>query len=114
MIIPAFRIPCLFQLMTGLYCPGCGGTRAVKALLAGHPVLSFLYHPLVLCTAVTAAVFAVSWGLYFLTGKEKFRMEPDDRYAYAAAEALAFCVLDFFAMEFLMESLLSNRQKSSL
>ena len=35
--------------------------------------------------AVTAAVFAVSWGLYFLTGKEKFRMEPDDRYAYAAA-----------------------------
>jgi len=34
---------------------------------------------------VTAAVFAVSWGLYFLTGKEKFRMEPDDRYAYAAA-----------------------------
>ena len=59
MIIPAFRIPCLFQLMTGLYCPGCGGTRAVKALLAGHPVLSFLYHPLVLCTAVTAAVFAV-------------------------------------------------------
>ena len=85
MIIPAFRIPCLFQLMTGLYCPGCGGTRAVKALLAGHPVLSFLYHPLVLCTAVTAAVFAVSWGLYFLTGKEKFRMEPDDRYAYAAA-----------------------------
>ena len=85
MIVPAFRMPCLFQMMTGLYCPGCGGTRAVKALLTGHPVLSFLYHPLVLCTAVTAAVFAAAWGLYFLTGNAKFRMELDDRYAYAAA-----------------------------
>ena len=41
------RIPCLFHELTGFYCPGCGGTRAVLALLAGHPVLSFLYHPLV-------------------------------------------------------------------
>ncbi len=74
MIPTWFRMPCLFQMMTGLYCPGCGGTRAVKALLSGHPVLSFLYHPLVLCTAVTVAVCAVSWRLYFLPGKqEKFR-----------------------------------------
>lgn len=47
MIPTWFRMPCLFQMMTGLYCPGCGGTRAVRALLSGHPVLSFLYHPVV-------------------------------------------------------------------
>ena len=69
MIIPAFRIPCLFQLMTGLYCPGCGGTRAVKALLAGHPVLSFLYHPLVLCTAVIVILnFIIKNGLLVFAG----------------------------------------------
>jgi len=75
-MIPAwFRMPCLFQRMTGLYCPGCGGTRAVRALLSGHPVLSFLYHP----------VAAASWILYFATGNRRFRPELDDRIAYAAA-----------------------------
>lgn len=44
--------PCLFHLLTGLYCPGCGGTRAVKALLHGELFLSLRYHPLVLYTAV--------------------------------------------------------------
>lgn len=80
-----FRMPCLFQMMTGLYCPGCGGTRAVRALLSGHPVLSFLYHPLVLYTAVAAVWFAVSRLLYLVTGNRKFRVELDDRIAYVAA-----------------------------
>ena len=38
---------CAFESLTGLYCPGCGGTRAVIALFNGHPVRSFLYHPAV-------------------------------------------------------------------
>ena len=27
--------PCLFQMITGYYCPGCGGTRATVFLLHG-------------------------------------------------------------------------------
>lgn len=44
--------PCLFHRLSGLYCPGCGGTRAVEALLQGHLVSCFLYHPFVLYCAV--------------------------------------------------------------
>ena len=73
------------QMMTGLYCPGCGGTRAVRALLSGHPVLSFLYHPVVPYMASVAVWAAVSWILYFATGNRRFRPELDDRIAYAAA-----------------------------
>ncbi|MBQ2106068.1 MAG: DUF2752 domain-containing protein, partial [Lachnospiraceae bacterium] len=29
------QMPCVVQELTGLYCPGCGGTRALKALLKG-------------------------------------------------------------------------------
>lgn len=43
-------IPCVFQSLTGLYCPGCGGTRAVRSLLKGDFLMSFQYHPLVLYT----------------------------------------------------------------
>ena len=44
-----FILPfCIFHRLTGLYCPGCGGTRAVMALFRGDLKASFIYHPLVL------------------------------------------------------------------
>ncbi len=41
-------VPCLFHSLTGLYCPGCGGTRAIRSMLRGDLRMSFQYHPLVL------------------------------------------------------------------
>ncbi len=51
-----FARGCLFHRLTGLYCPGCGGTRAVLLLLHGHPLRSFVYHPFVLYAALGIAV----------------------------------------------------------
>ena len=73
------HLPCLFRVMTGLYCPGCGGTRAVQYLLQGRLLLSLRYHPLVLYALLAVAVEAISFalakvwgdrGLY--VGHEKF------------------------------------------
>lgn len=55
-----FHMPCLFHLLTGLYCPGCGGTRAVKYLLQGQWALSFRCHPLVLYGVGALALELVS------------------------------------------------------
>ena len=41
-------LECTFFKITGLPCPGCGGTRAFYYLFRGDPVKSFLYHPVVL------------------------------------------------------------------
>jgi Protein of unknown function (DUF2752). len=48
--------PCLFHLLTGLYCPGCGGTRAVIYLFQGQFAASFRYHPFVIYAAAAVAV----------------------------------------------------------
>lgn len=64
--------PCFFQRMTGLYCPGCGGTRAVQALLTGHPLKSLIYHPVVLYAAVLMGAFLGSFILKRLS-KGKIR-----------------------------------------
>lgn len=48
--------PCLFHLLTGYYCPGCGGTRAVRYLLHGQIWKSIMYHPLVFYIVVVVSV----------------------------------------------------------
>lgn len=52
--------PCMFHALTGFYCPGCGGTRAVRALLNAQLIESFLCHPFVLYAAVVSVWFMVS------------------------------------------------------
>ena len=54
---------CVVWLLFGAYCPGCGGTRAVSALLHGHLLQSLWYHPLVLYSVVLYLVFMASWTL---------------------------------------------------
>lgn len=54
-------VPCLFHLITGLYCPGCGGTRAARYLLHGQIMKSFWYHPLVLYMAVVGSVELITF-----------------------------------------------------
>lgn len=65
--------PCLFHILTGAYCPGCGGTRAAFALLYGHPLLSLLYHPLVPYMAVSLP-FLLLW--YVRCRKRKKPFSP--------------------------------------
>lgn len=56
-------IPCLFHLITGLYCPGCGGTRAACYLLRGQVVKSLWYHPLVIYMAVVGSAELITYVL---------------------------------------------------
>lgn len=42
-------IPCLFRLLTGLYCPGCGVTRMCLALLRLDFAAAFYSNPVIFC-----------------------------------------------------------------
>lgn len=53
--------PCLFYHLTGLYCPGCGGTRAIRYLLQGRFIKSVQYHPLVLYMAAVIWIEIMRW-----------------------------------------------------
>ncbi|MGN0677116.1 MAG: DUF2752 domain-containing protein [Ruminococcus sp.] len=42
-----FILPCVFHMLTGYYCCGCGGTRSFFALLHGNISKSIRYNPIV-------------------------------------------------------------------
>lgn len=93
------RIPCLFHELTGFYCPGCGGTRALKALLGGHPLLSILYHPLVFYCALVALGFSVSYGIYWRTKNPRFRLYLENGFVYVG---IGITVANFILKNYLL------------
>ena len=78
--------PCLFHKWTGFYCPGCGGTRAIRELLQGHVMNSFFYHPVVVYGSVLYIWFMISHTVEYVSkGKFRIGMPYTDKYLYIAA-----------------------------
>jgi len=73
---------CRFKQVTGLYCPGCGGTRAVRALLSGHMIGSFIYHPFVPYCVIMWLVYEGSHLLEILHVPGVKGMKFREAYAY--------------------------------
>lgn len=62
---PALFPPCTLKTHLHLYCPGCGGTRAVAYLLHFHIIESLLCNPLVIFMAA-CMVYYYFKTLFFL------------------------------------------------
>ncbi|MCR5452204.1 MAG: DUF2752 domain-containing protein [Lachnospiraceae bacterium] len=62
---------CLFHELTGLFCPGCGGTRALYAFFRGDFISSFRYHPFVLYSAVSFIYIIYTLIRYLLRKRSK-------------------------------------------
>lgn len=69
-------MPCGFQSVTHLYCPGCGGTRATYYLLHGRLIKSFFMNPFVLYYAVAYVIFMINTILVKTTNKLGFVKYP--------------------------------------
>ncbi len=60
--------PCMFHRVTGYYCPGCGGTRAVFTFFRGDIVRAFKFHPFVPYTFILGGWFMLSQTIQRLSG----------------------------------------------
>jgi len=83
--IPLTKIypyPCRLYDLYGLYCPGCGGTRAVVYLLKAQFVKSFIYHPVVPYTALLVSAYVISHTLNIVTKGKVTAMRFREGYFY--------------------------------
>ncbi len=79
------KYPCLFNKVTHLCCPGCGGTRAMRALLQGKILRSLYDYPPLLYGVIVYAVFMIRCFLHIHFGVRK---SPDGtvvKYMYVFA-----------------------------
>lgn len=56
-----FGLPCPIHSLTGLYCPGCGASRALASLLRLDFYAAFRWNPL-LVPVLPFALFYLMWG----------------------------------------------------
>ncbi len=93
-------LPCLVNSTLGIYCPGCGGTRAVWALFHGKIVRSFFFHPLVIYTAAAGGWFLISQSIERISRHRiKIGMKYRDIYIWAA---LAIVIINFIIKNLLL------------
>ncbi|MGH7976566.1 MAG: DUF2752 domain-containing protein [Limisphaerales bacterium] len=84
---------CLFHELTGLNCPGCGGTRAAYALLHGKIALALKDNALFVLSLAALAV----WSVRFIIRKRKnpnvtFNVSPGVLWTFLVV-AIIFTVL---------------------
>lgn len=89
---------CLFWKIWGIYCPGCGGTRAIKALLKGQFLLALWYHPFVIYCFGIYIAFMGSNSIYLLGFKKKRGMTYRNCYIWLG---ITIVVLNFIIKNFL-------------
>ncbi len=90
--------PCVLHVLTGFYCPGCGGTRAVRALFAGELIQAFVYHPFVPFVAICGTWFMISQTIERLSGgRIKIAMHFREVYMWIA---LGIILVNFLVKNF--------------
>lgn len=94
--------PCIFYHQTGLYCPGCGGTRSVNSFLHGHLLYSLKYHPFVLYSFTIYISFMLSHTLHIITnGRVKAMIfRPGYFYVGAAIVIVQWIIKNFILIRY--------------
>ena len=78
----SFSYPCVFNKVTGLCCPGCGGTRAARALLRGEIIKSIYDYPPLLYAVIVYVIFMARCFLYRHFGVRKSKDGAIIKYLY--------------------------------
>ena len=83
---------CLFRLLTGYQCPGCGSTRAMHQLLHGHVVAAFELNPFFLLAIPFLLYALIRYSVVVMRGGVPRQNTLPPPYIYA----LFFIVVSFW------------------
>lgn len=92
--VPDMTGPCVFRELTGLDCPGCGGTRMVWYLMHGDLVHAARYHLFALAMIPLVVYAYAAWAAKTVFAIRLPTWRPTGRFwAFFALSLVAFMVL---------------------
>lgn len=76
--------PCLIYSRTGIYCPGCGCTRAFINMMQGNMIQSLEYNPTVIYSTIVIVAYmsSQSIGRIFEIKEKRYIMKYSSIYIY--------------------------------
>ena len=90
-----YPLPCLFHVITGLYCPGCGAGRASYSILHFRFSDAFRYNPMYVILLPLIGIYIVVRAIdWMLTGENHVDGKINPKILYA----IAILVLGFGIM----------------
>lgn len=73
---------CFFYSHYGIFCPGCGCTRAFVSLLKGNFIVSFLYNPTVIYAAIMTLIYLLTQTIKRITKGKTWALSYQPFYVY--------------------------------
>ena len=84
---------CGFYAATGLYCPGCGMTRALHSVIHGDIIRAFQFNALLVVVLPILMYFYVWWMTWAFTGRELPSLKVSRRVTWALVGLLALFIV---------------------
>lgn len=81
-------IPCMFHMITGFYCPGCGATRAIRELTRFNIYQAFRYNALI----IILFPFVIAYIIYKYIFKGKKNI-PNNIFVFLLIVTILFGIL---------------------
>lgn len=89
---------CVFQKVAGVYCPGCGGTRAFWALFSGNILMAIYYHP--------AAVYGVGLYLVYFISQTLMRLSKGKLWGMTLRPMYLYIMVGLILLNFVVRNVL--------
>ena len=87
-------LPCVFRLLTGYQCPGCGITHCFIHLLLGDPAGAFRANAFVFCMLPAAVLYGLyRAAVYIREGRDSYTPVETAGMMLVLAAAIAFAVV---------------------
>ncbi len=96
--IPQGMPGCVFQTVLGLYCPGCGGTRAFWALFRGDILKAIYYHP--------GAIYGVGLYLVYFISQSLMRISKGKLWGMKFCPMYLYIMLGIIVLNFIVRNVL--------
>lgn len=85
-----FSIPCVFHAVLGVYCPGCGITRMLFALIRFDIVEAFGYNQFMFIVLPIFAIFFIHDIYIYIVGKKNYWFKKIPKWVYITLLVLVF------------------------